>query len=206
MLEELGNLINFIQTEYTEFNEKWQNSIYYTKVNLKKNEIRDLQKNEKIMEAIINYREFINRNNVQLSIDFQKFNSQKAQISIRVKALNSIEQKIKYFMEKEEVGKVQINKCFNDLFGIRMVCTEELTYEQILEYINDNYKNLKCIDSTKKNEEYFATHIYFKKDNFNFQWELQIWNKSNEVDNKNAHEKYKQGYIKWEKDNKGEDK
>lgn len=32
MLKELDKLINFIQTEYIEFNEKWQNSSYYSKI------------------------------------------------------------------------------------------------------------------------------------------------------------------------------
>ena len=63
---------------------------------------------------------------------------------------------------------------------------------------------MKCIDSSKK--AYKATHIYFKQDNWNFQWELQIWNKENEINNINSHEKYKQGYVKWEKENNGGEK
>ena len=35
MLIELEKLINFIQTEYMEFNQKWQKSDYYTKINFK---------------------------------------------------------------------------------------------------------------------------------------------------------------------------
>lgn len=35
MLEELDNLINFIQTEYIDFTEKWEQSDYYSKINLK---------------------------------------------------------------------------------------------------------------------------------------------------------------------------
>ena len=42
-----------------------------------------------------------------------------------------------------------------------------------------------------------------QQNNFNFQWELQIWNKEDEMNNINSHEKYKQDYIKWEKENKG---
>lgn len=70
-----------------------------------------------------------------------------------------------------------------------------------MEFINMRHENLKCIDSSKK--EYKATHIYFKQDNFNFQWELQIWNKIDEVNNIISHEKYKQDYAKWERENKG---
>ena len=42
-----------------------------------------------------------------------------------------------------------------------------------------------------------------QQNNFNCQWELQIWNKEDEMNNINSHEKYKQDYIKWEKENKG---
>ena len=75
MLKELDKLINFIQTEYIEFNEKWQNSSYYSKINLKKNTVCDLLDNELMLNTIFNYREFINENNIQLLMDFKQFNS-----------------------------------------------------------------------------------------------------------------------------------
>lgn len=201
MLKELDKLINFIQTEYIEFNEKWQNSSYYSKINLKKNTVCDLLDNELVLNTIFNYREFINENNIQLLMDFKQFNSEKAKVNSRAKTKNSIEYKIKNYIENHENGRVPIEKCLNDLFGIRIICLEELTYEQIAEFINKKHEYLKCIDSSK--EEYKATHIYFKQDNFNFQWELQVWNKIDEINNINSHEKYKQDYVKWEKENKG---
>lgn len=201
MLKELDKLINFIQTEYIEFNEKWQNSSYYSKINLKKNIVCDLLDNELMLNTIFNYREFINENNIQLLMDFKQFNSENAKVNIRTKTKNSIEYKIKNYIETHENGKVPIEKCLNDLFGIRIICAEELMYEQIVEFINKKYEDLKCIDSSKK--EYKATHIYFKQDNFNFQWELQVWNQVDEINNMNSHEKYKQDYVKWEKENKG---
>lgn len=113
---------------------------------------------------------------------------------------NSIEFKIENYIKNHEDGKIPINKCFNDLFGIRIICNEELSFDKIVKLINNKYSNLKCIDSSKN--EYKATHIYFKKDNFTFQWELQVWNKTDEIRNINSHEKYKQDYIKWENENK----
>lgn len=201
MLNELENLINFILIEFMEFNEKWQKSNYYTKINLKNNLVCDLLENEKILNTIFNYREFINENNIQLIMDFKKFNSENAKINIRTKSKNSIEYKIKNYIENHENGKIPIEKCLNDLFGIRIICGQKLTYEQIKEFINQKYNKLKCIYSLR--QEYKATHIYFKQDNFNFQWELQVWNKEDEINNINSHEKYKQDYVKWEKENKG---
>ena len=201
MLEELNKLINFIQTEYIQLTSKWEQSEYYTKINLKSNQVCDLLENKLILDTIVNYREFINQNNIQLLMDFKKFNSKKATVNIRTKAKNSIEFKIENYIKNHENGKVPISKCFNDLFGIRIICAEELSFDEVLELINTKYNNLKCIDSSKN--DYKATHIYFKKDNYAFQWELQVWNKLDEVNNINSHEKYKQDYVKWENVNKG---
>lgn len=116
MLDELENLINFIQDEYIQFNEKWQNSGYYTKINLKNNLIIDLSEDKDMLNTVFNYREFINENNIQLLMDFKRFNTQNAKVNIRTKAKNSIEYKIKNYIENHENGKVPINKCLNDLF------------------------------------------------------------------------------------------
>ena len=201
MFEELEKLIDFIQSEYIEFNKKWKESNYYSKINLRNNLVCDLLDNELILEAIFNYREFINESNIQLIMDFKQFNTENSKVNVRTKTKNSIEYKIKNYIENHENGEIPIDKCLNDLFGIRIIMNKRLTYNQIVEFIRTKYKNLKCIDSSKK--EYKATHIYFKQDNFNFQWELQIWNKEDENNNINSHEKYKQDYVKWEKENKG---
>ena len=204
MLEELEKLIEFIQTEYLHFNKKWQNSNYYTKINLKDNLVIDLSENEEILNAVFNYREFINENNIKLLMAFKQFSTENAKVNIRTKAKNSIEYKIKNYIENHENGKVPINKCLNDLFGIRIICTEKIENSKISELVKSKFENLKCIKSYRK--DYKATHIYFRQGNFNFQWELQIWNKEDEINNINSHEKYKQDYIKWEKENKGGNK
>ncbi len=201
MLRELEELIDFIQIEYKEFNEKWKNSENYDRINLRKFEVRNLLDNEKILNNVFNYREFINENNIKLIMDFKQFNSNSVKVNTRAKTKNSIEYKIKNYTQNHENGKISINKCLNDLFGIRFITEKSLTYEEITKLIKNKYNNLRCIDSSKK--EYKATHIYFKQDNYSFQWELQIWNKEDEINNINSHEKYKQDYIQWEKENKG---
>ena len=137
-----------------------------------------------MLDAIFNYREFININNVQLVIDFQKFNSNYSKISTRVKAKNSIEDKITRYTKGSEHGdgKIPINKCLNDLFGIRIVMEYNFKFEKILDFVEKNYDKLKCRDASKRG--YKATHIYFKQDNLNFPWELQIWNKKDEINNR----------------------
>lgn len=204
MLEELDKLINFIQKEYINFTKEWKQSDYYSKINIKNTLVCDVLENKTLLDTIINYREFINENNIQLVMDFKKFSTEISKVNIRTKSKNSIEYKIKNYIENHENGKVPINKCFNDLFGIRIICKDELTYTQIADLINNKYNDLKCINSSKK--DYKATHIYFKKDNYSFQWELQIWNKVDEINNIESHEKYKQDYVKWENENKGGNK
>lgn len=201
MLEELDKLIDFIQTEYIDFTTKWEQSNYYSKINLKNTVVCDILENKVLLDAIINYREFINENNIQLVLDFKQFTTEKSKVNIRTKAKNSIEYKIKNYMENHENGKVPINKCFNDLFGIRIIVKDGLTYNEIENLITNKYSNLKCINSSKK--DYKATHIYFKKNNFSFQWELQVWNKIDEINNIESHERYKQDYVRWENENKG---
>lgn len=202
MLNELNNLIEFIQEEYLQFNDKWKNSENFDKINLKNTMVKDLMSNKMMLDIVFNYREFINDNNIQLIMDFKQFNSENAKISIRTKAKNSIEYKIKNYTENHENGEVSINKCLNDLFGIRIICKKPLFYNQIKDFIGNKYNNLKCIDSSKKSG-YKATHIYFKKDNFHFQWELQVWNEEDEENNIKSHERYKQDYVRWEKETKG---
>lgn len=205
MTEELERLIDFIQFKYIELTDKWEQSNYYSKINLKNNLVYSLLDNKEILDAIVNYREFINQNNIQLLMEFKQFNTEKSTINVRTKAKNSIEYKIKNYIQNHEGGKVAINKCFNDLFGIRIICNSELNNNEIVNLVNNKNNKLKCIDSSKESG-YKATHIYFKKDNFSFQWELQVWNKIDEKNNINSHEQYKQDYVKWEKENKGVNK
>ena len=133
MIKEVEKLINFIKQEYIEFNKKWKDSNYYKKINLKNNLVCDLLENEEILNTIFNYREFINENNIQLLMDFKQFNNENAKVNIRAKTKNSIEYKIKNYIQKNEKGQIPINKCINDLFGIRIICAKEITNKQIKE-------------------------------------------------------------------------
>ena len=94
-------------------------------------------------------------------------------VTARVKAQNSIEFKIQnYKTERHELGKVPINKCVNDLFGVRIILEIPLTFDQIHAFIDDSFGGkYKCIDSSKG--DYKAVHLYFQADNQSFPWELQ---------------------------------
>lgn len=74
---------------------------------------------------------------------------------------------------------------------------EEL--DEIINYIKNNFPDLKVINSSKG--YYKAVHVYFGKgNNYLFQWELQVWLERDQISNLLSHHKYKQDYVKWEKD------
>ena len=202
MLEELSKLIDFIQQKYDILLIKWEQSDLYESINQKNNLVIDINKNDNMLNTILNYRAFINDNNLDLKMAFNELNLN-SEINTRVKAQNSIEYKINNYMTaKHEYGRIPINKCFNDLYGIRIIFEQDIDHNDIKEFIRNKYKGkLKCIDSSKE-EGYIATHVYFKKDNYSFLWELQIWDKTHEKSNIALHEQYKQEYTKWEKENK----
>ena len=95
-------------------------------------------------------------------MDFKQFNTENSKVNIRTKTKNSIEYKIKNYIENHENGEIPIDKCLNDLFGIRIIMNKRLTHNQIMEFVKTKYKNLKCIDSSKK--EYKA--IFFRNKNW----------------------------------------
>lgn len=205
MLEDIEKLINFIIFEHEKYTKRWIKSDYYVKLNLKKTLIKDLISNEKYMSIIFDYRKFLNEYNIELMNVFQRFNNKSAKVDTRVKAINSIEYKVKNYYENHNSGESPIIKCYNDLFGIRIIIKNEISYTEIEEFINKKYnKQVRVIKAVRN--EYQAVHVYFKVDNYSFPWELQIWNEKDEMINKISHEKYKQDYAKWEKQNKGGDK
>lgn len=203
MLEELEQLITLIQEEYDYMLIKWEQYELYERINQKKILVKDINDNNNILNSIFNYRTFINKNHLYLKMNFDALNL-KSEINTRVKAQNSIEYKINNYMSsKHEFGMIPLNKCLNDLYGIRVIFEEDVEHSVIKNFINTKYRGkLKCIDSSKE-EGYVATHLYFKKDNYSFSWELQIWDKSHEKTNIELHEQYKQEYTKWENENIG---
>ena len=198
---DLKTLIEIIVKFYKIFNEFWKENHKIKIPNLKKIQINEIDDN--IIQVINEYRGLINKSTyLFFALNTLELN---AKITTRVKAQNSIQYKIANYISNHEDGKVPIKKCINDLFGIRIVLEERIEVKEIKEYINNlgikDVINIKCIDSSKG--EYKATHIYFHTDNYTFPWELQVWCKEDEKANLESHSKYKQGYTKWEEENKG---
>ena len=197
--DELKALIDYVQSVYDEITNIWQEQAI-CKINLKKSQVKDIDIDGKIYSTINEYVKLLNKQSSIVFIQLPSICS--SQVTARVKAQNSIELKIQnYKTAKHEFGKVPINKCFNDLFGVRIILKNPLSYDEITAFIKQTYDDkYKCIDSSKL--EYKATHLYFKQGNTNFQWELQIWNECDRENNLKTHKKYKQEYTTCEKESK----
>lgn len=202
MIENLNELIIYIYKEYKKCNINWEKCKEYNRINLKKNLVKNIKKTDQIFNTILEYRIFMRKEIVLFDMELQKkFNIENmSRIETRIKAQNSIEYKIENYIKNHENGEEPINKCFNDLYGIRIIYDEETKCDEIYNFIKNKYPNLKCRDASKG--EYKATHIYFKENNYTFHWELQIWNKKDEKTNIESHKEYKQEYAKWEIENK----
>ena len=202
MLEELDVLIIFIEQEYKRLSNKRKKSDLYEEINQKKKLVKDIEHDNNILTTILNYRLFINENHLDIKLEFNRLNL-KSEVNSRVKAQNSIEYKISNYMtNKHNYGEIPLNKCFNDLYGIRIIFEENIDFNDIKKFVDNKYNGkIKCYDASKG--DYVATHMYFKENNYSFQWELQIWDKKHYESNIISHENYKQGYTKWEEENKG---
>lgn len=200
MFEDLGKLLVSIQECYDKICNMWSAS-EAVKFNLKKKQVIDTRKNDDILKCIWEYRSLVNEEhiNIRFYLNNNKFSN--SNIDSRVKAQNSIEYKLDNYYMNHEHGRTPLKKCMNDLLGIRIVLDEEFTHQEILSYMENNFPEYKCIDSSKYS--YVATHIYIENGNTFFPWELQVWSKKNEKNNYLSHKAYKQGYTKWEEENKG---
>ncbi len=195
--EELKKLIDYIQSAYTEVTEEWLHSTA-SNINLKRSLVADIVVDGDIYKKILDYVQLLNEKSASITLRLSTVCA--CTVTARVKARNSIEYKIQnYKTEHHEFGKVAVNKCVNDLFGVRIVLGVPLPFEEIRTFIEETYQGkYKCIDSSKF--DYKAVHLYFKGGNHTFPWELQIWNRCDMESNFASHKKYKQEYTTWEKD------
>lgn len=204
-IEQLDYLINYILNKYDSINSDWEKSILYKSLNMKKNKVNDLYENSELSDIVFNYRNFINDYYSEIYNDISSLNIDN-EIEMRIKTNNSLQDKIVRYcnQEKHEYGHIPINKCVNDLIGFRIIFNNDIDLIKIIDYINSKYNNIICRDSSKNG--YIATHIYFVSDNnYRFRWELQLWNKSAYINNKECHEIYKQAYTKYEFESKEEE-
>lgn len=202
--DELKSVIDSIQMLYEQITKLWVKQ-EDTRINLKRTLVSEIETDNDIYKKVFRYVHLLSSHSADMILSV--CGTEPNKVSARIKTKNSIAYKIKnYRTEVHGYGKIPINKCLNDLFGVRIILASAVTFEQIDSFIKRAYGDkYKYIDSSKL--DYKAVHLYFKKDNFSFPWELQIWSECNKEANIRSHARYKQGYTKWEHENEegGED-
>lgn len=168
-------------------------------VNLKKRLVSEIELDGEIYRNVIDYSRYLNVRSQEIIQDLASLKlNEGCCISQRIKAENSIQDKIRRYKTRKEQGKIPIKKCLNDLFGVRLIGPGRLGKQELDQFLGENLKHrkLSCKDSSKNG--YRALHVYIMKDNLCFPWELQIWCNEDEENNKKNHHFYKQEYTKWE--------
>lgn len=202
-LELIDKSIEKICNLYTVVCKKWSEKYPKDVFNQSSTEVKDIfvRNNDKSLNILLSVIDYADYLNTEVNLDLLKLSQEEIISHTRVKQLNSILYKLFSYETKKNIngtpGSIPINKCFNDIFGMRIITENKFDFNTIYKHISEKYPTLKCIKSDKL--DYKATHIYFKIDNFNYQWELQLWYKNDEESNYVSHKKHKQKYTIWEK-------
>lgn len=157
--KELTSLINYIQSVYSSLTDEWFQGTN-NDINLKKNQVSDIDTNGIIYQNILAYVQLLNERSADITLQLSFVCT--SQVTARVKTQNSIEYKIQnYKTERHEFGKIPINKCINDLFGVRIILDDSLTFEEVRKFIKETYQDkYRCINSSKF--DYKAIHTVKK--------------------------------------------
>lgn len=210
-IKSLTELIKYTNSLHLSHSKQWTDK-RINPYNLKKNQIRhicssiadsDDEKNISLDTRFLEYMNDYCEELIPVSYDpALDFFSADFDMNIRVKAPDSRVAKLKHYMsDKNEEGMVNINKCLNDLFGIRVWIKDfdhsDATIEELRKRVAIN--PFRIYNASKN--DYKATHAYFSNGNNNyFPWELQIWNPEDTESNFCSHSVHKQGYTKWVED------
>lgn len=198
----LENLVDEINNTHRNFSLTWL-SEQETKYNLKKKRIDHVVESDGVI--LLSFLKIINSYHSSLlslhaELEFE-YSYSEFEIRTRVKQKDSIINKLIQYRIDNDEGKISINKCLNDIFGLRIIF-DDLNHE--CPEFNKNIKILEdkfSVKAVKNNKEgYVGTHLYFKNENnCKFPWELQIWSKDDEQKNNESHKKHKskRKYTTW---------
>ena len=135
MQQDLLKLINTIIQQYNLTSERWDNSEYFIKINQNKKLVKDINSEPEIMDSIWNYRKLLKEQLIYINNNMQKLNLS-SEVTSRLKLRNSIEYKMNNYMSaKHQFGEIPLNKCFNDIFGMRIILKENANYETIKNFM-----------------------------------------------------------------------
>lgn len=204
--EHLRDLIFRIRDIHASVTEGWRDHARRNGLsvfNQRSTKVKHLDSKRELMESVYGYVDFL-RGRPELSEFVGQFDGY--EITSRVKNHNSIEEKIDdYCRKRVQRGEVSVNKCLNDLFGIRIIIDCESLDDDDLTSMTDSFGNAltledKDVPARGDIPPYIAKHIYFKQSNEDYRWELQIWRTADQENNHESHRKHRYIYRGWESD------
>lgn len=120
-----------------------------------KNTLRKFEK-EELIDEIICVKEFYESNIILSNVPF----------SYRIKSIQSCILKYnKYY------PSIEVNKCFNDLLGIRIVVRN---YKEVLHEDTTEFKIANMINGKANDDGYRGLHLYYQRSNKHYPIEIQI--------------------------------
>lgn len=195
-LIDLKELIDKVYKTYIKVCKDWENNRKLPLFNQVKVTINDVFEQLNLFVDIFQYRDFLNNKEVDEILYLSTLNNIE---HMRVKQFNSILFKLVNYQTKLVNGKsgtIALNKCLNDILGLRVITEKAFAFEDVRRMVKENYLSFKCIEAIRG--EYKAIHIYIKEDNYHYLWEIQLWYIDDVKKNYESHKQHKQAYTKWE--------
>lgn len=203
-LDDYCFIIECIYNKYKEYCSHW-NGIKKQSLNLKSKLICDIYNptcgvDRDFLEYMYTFKDGLMKfyTGIMIELDNAISITQKTEFTGRVKTEDSIRNKI-FMKAHDKNGKFPINKCLNDLLGLRIIDQNYKNNISMLENEIFRFKNQGfSINNIYRDtvEGYKGYHIYFKDSNQSFPIELQIWDSVDKEKNRELHVPYKQNYIK----------
>jgi ppGpp synthetase/RelA/SpoT-type nucleotidyltranferase len=120
-----------------------------------KNTLRKFEKDDLVNE-IIEVKEFYESTDLLINVDF----------AYRIKSIHSC--LLKY---KKYYSDIEVNKCFNDILGIRVILNE---YNEVLEQDLSSFKIADMINGKANDDGYRGLHLYYQMSNKHYPIEIQV--------------------------------
>lgn len=195
-MDEIIEIIEKINELHICFNQRLQKS-FPSRINYSKKQVNHLMDSSELKKIFLDYIEnYYQELKIFIQSELYKLD---LNLDFRIKERESLDDKLyRYYLGKEK-GQIPLQKCVNDIFGMRIITPVNLIESKEFAKICKELKDRKIIYFyyTRHDNKYNGIHLYFKgKSNNYLPWELQLWYTEHETDNRKSHSEHKQGYLR----------
>ena len=181
-MDEIIEIIEKINELHICFNQRLQKS-FPSRINYSKKQVNHLMDSTELKGIFLDYIENYYQE-LKIFIQSELYNLD-LNLDFRIKERESLDDKLyRYYMGKEK-GQIPLQKCVNDIFGMRIITPVNLIESKEFTKKCEELKDRKIIYFyyTRHDNKYNGIHLYFKgKSNNYLPWELQS--------------EHKQGYLR----------